>query len=606
MCGIIGALSETRSISKCILNGLEELQNRGYDSMGVSFLSTEYSILKDICKDYKAFLNKLSQTINTNYNGIAHTRWATHGGITHENAHPHKCYQNIFCLVHNGIIENYMDIKKNLLDHSIPFISETDSEVIVNLISYIFYTLHTESNNIYDTVCKSISLASKELNGTFGLVIQCKYLPNHLFCIRWGSPLLIGTSNDLVMVVSEKSAFDISITKYAMLENHDLVILQSNNIIRRFSTSDAYDMKKFIYSHTDYINPYSTWTEKEIREQPMSIRQCLNNGSRIIDGVQLGGLQSVLPQIKQIEHIILIGCGTSYHACLIASIYFRELTLINTVQICDASEFEPLIIPKRGKTCLIIVSQSGETMDAIVALSKFRKAQPGGLVLGVVNVVDSLIACQVDAGVYMNCGKERGVASTKSFSSQVIVLFLIASYFSNSKNYLLSLETLSNRVESILSYAFDIINTQIVSIVNSFQNIFIIGKSYDYIIAMEAALKIKEISYIHSEAYSSSSLKHGPFALLGPNMLVILISTLPSERKKIENAYQEIYARNAPIIVIGYENIQNCPLFIQVSDKHFSYLEANIILQILALQLSISRGINPDYPRNLAKVVTVE
>lgn len=610
MCGILGALSETRTISTPLWNGLGELQNRGYDSMGVSFLHAEegYRIEKDVCQDYRAFLASLRGSVGDAqfYNGIAHSRWATHGGITQENAHPHLCYQDLFCLVHNGIIENHAELRDNLMDHSIPFRSQTDSEVIVNLISFLYSTLSMEDIPPYEAICQSIQAATHELRGTFGLVIQCRTMPHLLFCIRWGSPLLIGTSEELVMVVSEKSAFDPCIKQYTMIDNHDLVVLQSNQIVRRFSNLDPYLMKRLVSSATDNQGDYSTWTEKEIMEQPVAIQNCLNNGSRITEGVQLGGLCSVLPQIRQTNHMILMGCGTSYHACLLAAPYFRQLTLLDTVQVSDASEFETVLIPKRGKTCLVVVSQSGETMDVVLALQRFRRAHPEGLVLGVVNVVDSLLACQVDAGVYMNCGRERGVASTKSFSCQTIVLFLMASFFAGSKDHLCSLATLSDRIACLLPRVSDAIDHHLLPVVRPFQNIFVIGKSFDFFIAMEAALKIKEISYVHSEAYSSSSLKHGPFALLNPEMLVILISTLPTERKKMENAYQEIRARNAPILVISYENMYDCPLYVEVSRQHFSYLEANVVLQVLALRLSLARGIDPDYPRNLAKVVTVE
>lgn len=610
MCGIVGALSETINISSPIWNGIGELQNRGYDSMGVSFLHAKegYRVMKDVCQDYRQFLSSLRASIgDTKYfNGIAHSRWATHGGITHENAHPHLCHQNLFCLVHNGIIENHAEIRQNLLNRSIPFQSQTDSEVIVNLISYLYSVLCEDAVSPYEAVCQSIQAAIHELEGTFGLVIQCKILPHLLFCIRWGSPLLIGTSNDLIMVASEKSAFDTCIRQYTLIDNHDLVVLQSNQIVRRFSNVDPYPMKRLVPSSNDTLGEFSTWTEKEIMEQPLAIEHCLNNGSRITDGVQLGGLRSVLPQIRQTNHIVLVGCGTSYHACLLASFYFRKLTLLDTVQVSDASEFETMMIPKRGKTCLVVVSQSGETMDVIVALQKFRRAHPEGLVLGVVNVVDSLLACQVDAGVYMNCGRERGVASTKSFSCQTIILFLMALFYADSRDHLSALSTLSDRISNLLGHIFDIVDNQILPQVLPFQNIFIVGKSFDHVVAMEAALKIKEISYIHSEAYSSSSLKHGPFALLNEEMLVILISTLPAERKKMENAYQEIHARCAPIMVISYKNMYDCPMYVEVSQDHFSYLEANVVLQLLALKLSLAKGIHPDYPRNLAKVVTVE
>ena len=604
MCGIIGALSE-RSVVQSVIRGLGELQNRGYDSMGVSFVHPKgITVHKDVCTPHSQFLLSLGHSLSsiTYHNGIGHTRWATHGGITRQNAHPHVCYQGLFSLVHNGIIENFLDIRGRL---GVPSQSDTDSEVIVNLISYLYS--QNPCTDPYKGVGDAICRACQQLQGTFGLVIQCALLPDCIFCIRWGSPLWVGRGTDMVMVVSEKSAFDTNITKYTMIDNHDLVVLHNSLTIDRLSSTEEYVMTEVtICQEEDNTGCLTTWTEKEIMDQPEAILRSINNGSRITHGVQLGGLRAVMPQILCTDHILLIGCGTSYHACLLAGTYFRQLTHLQTVQVCDASEFEPLLVPKKGNTCLIVVSQSGETMDVMVALQTFRQTHPTGLVLGVINVVDSMIACQVDAGVYTNCGKERGVASTKSFSCQSIVLFLIASFFGGTRDYLDSLLTLPTRISTLLPRVFHHVDKVLCAYVSQFDNIFIVGKSFDHVIAMEAALKIKEISYIHSEAYSSSSLKHGPFALLNPQMLVILISTIPSERRRIENAYQEIHSRGSPLVVISYENIQHCPYYVPVSRGHFSYLEANTVLQILALRLSLAKGIHPDYPRNLAKVVTVE
>lgn len=616
MCGIIGALSNNISINEPLLQGLNELQNRGYDSMGVSLLISDHSFIihKEICtpdNNLISVLDKRVSHIHNCYNGIAHSRWATHGGVTIANAHPHICYRGDFVLVHNGIIENHHELRQELLQNKIPFRSETDTEVIVNFISHIYSTTTTPTGDedITSTVCKAICTTCNRLQGTFGLVIQYKHLPGKLFCIRFGSPLLVGISDNLVMVVSEKSAFNYRIKNYTPLQNHDLVILDCR--------SEAIDLKRYHMKGLDQIDEskdmcgYNSWTEKEIMEQPAAINRSMNNGSRILstyEEVLLGGLRGLI--VKDIDHIILMGCGTSYHACLMVASYYRTLTMLSTVQVCDGSEFDVSTIAKTGRTCMIVVSQSGETLDIIQSMYKFRTNNPSDIVLGVINVVDSLLATQVDAGVYTNCGKERGVASTKSFTTQVIVLFLIACYFSNHKQHVAPLlhdiSRLSDHIEQMLPRAFKAVRNTFAPIASRFKNIFIIGKSYDFFVAMEASLKIKEITYIHSEAYSSSSLKHGPFALLSSDMLVVLISTVPSERKKIENAYQEITARGSPILLISYENIMDCPYYFPIVSHSFSYLEANCFLQVLALELCTLLGHNPDYPRNLAKVVTVE
>jgi len=617
MCGIIGALSNSISINEPLLQGLNELQNRGYDSMGVSLLTGDHSFIihKEICNPGEnnnliGVLDKHVSHVYNCYNGIAHSRWATHGGVTIANAHPHVCHRGDFVLVHNGIIENHHELRQELIQNDIPFRSETDTEVIANLISHTYSSASPSTEDITSNVCKAICKACNRLQGTFGLVIQYKQLPGKLFCIRFGSPLLVGISDNLVMVVSEKSAFNYRIKNYTPLQNHDLVILDCQ--------TEAIDLQRYHMKDLQQVDDtkdmcgYHSWTEKEIMEQPDAINRSMNNGSRILynnEGVLLGGLRFI-GTIKDIDHVILMGCGTSYHACLLVAQYYRSMTMLSTIQVCDGSEFDVSTIAKTGRTCLIVVSQSGETLDIIQSMHKFRTNNPSDVVLGVINVVDSLLATQVDAGVYTNCGKERGVASTKSFTTQVIVLFLIACYFSDRKQQftplLKDISVLSDHINKMLPRAFEAVRSTFAPFVSRFRNIFIIGKSHDFCIAMEASLKIKEITYIHSEAYSSSSLKHGPFALLNSDMLVILISTVPSERKKIENAYQEIMARGSPILLISYENIMHCPYYFPIQSHSFSYLEANCFLQVLALELCTALGYNPDYPRNLAKVVTVE
>lgn len=617
MCGIVGVISNEYQIVDTLMNGLYELQNRGYDSIGVSLMNNScgFHIHKDVCHhqdDISGLLSKIDKG-EKYYNGIAHSRWATHGGITKENAHPHVCFQNLFALAHNGIIENYKELKEKL--HDIPFLSSTDSEVIVNMIS-LNYRDQDNDTPVMDRVIHSICSTVYQLQGTYGLVIQCKLLPQNLFCIRYGSPLVVGITNKNVMIVSEKSALGQDAHLYFPVDDHDLIILQDDKIkpITRISNVQC-DVVFLENKHisSDDKGVYNTWTEKEIREQPQAINRCIKNGSRILpdnSGVKLGGLLENKEKIAMTDHLLLLGCGTSYHACLLVSHYFRNMkSKLQTVQVCDGSEFDPSFISKSGNTALIVVSQSGETMDLILSIKKFKQSHPTFLILGVINVVDSIIARSVNGGIYTNSGKERGVASTKSFTTQIICLYMMACFFSKCYSIISHLQIIRNLpliIEHNIQKYFDNVKEWLCPFVISFHNMFIIGKSFDYNIAMEASLKIKEISYIHAEAYSSSSLKHGPFALLDENMLVILLSNVPSERTKLENAYQEIKARGAPIIVISYENIEDCPHYLYIPYHYFSYLEANIVLQILALELSLAKNINPDYPKNLAKVVTVE
>jgi glucosamine--fructose-6-phosphate aminotransferase (isomerizing) len=619
MCGIVGVISDDSEIIKTLMNGLYELQNRGYDSMGVCLMDQSgFNVHKDIChhQDDIARLVSYIDASKEYKNGIAHSRWATHGKITRENAHPHICFQNLFSLVHNGIIENFHTLKKQLLEkEKIKFQSDTDSEVVVNMMSFMFHK-QPDDMPVMDRVIHSICSTLPQLQGTYGLVIQFRLLPNNLFCVRYGSPLVVGVYDNGVMIVSEKSALNRDVRTYVPIEDHDLIILQNDKIKPITRISDVHRELVFLKNTNtvfDDKGDYKTWTEKEIMEQPVAIERCIKNGSRILpdnSGVKLGGLMENKEKIDNTDHLILLGCGTSHHACLLVSQYFRSMkNRIQTVQVCDGSEFDVSYIPKSGNTTLIVLSQSGETMDLLLSIRKFRQAQPESLVLGVINVVDSVIARAVDAGLYTNSGKERGVASTKSFTTQVVTMYLIACFFSSCYTISSHLQIVRNLpliVDHNLPKYFKAVRDKLTQYVIQFSNIFIVGKSFDYHIAMESALKIKEISYIHAEAYSSSSLKHGPFALLDEKMLVILLSNVPSERSKLENAYQEIKARHAPILVISYENINDCPYYMNIPYHYFSYLEANIVLQIVALELSLSKGIHPDYPKNLAKVVTVE
>ena len=445
MCGIVGVLSNNKSVVNILNDGLHELQNRGYDSIGFSLLNKSFLIQKEVCNHKGDDIDKLFSILDNDnddyHNGIAHSRWATHGGITHENAHPHICSRGLFALVHNGIIENFKELKGQLLNENkdLVFLSETDTEVIVNMISSTFSRRSPSPETqtlLTKVIAHAICSVAQQLQGTYGLVVQCRLTPNHLYCIRYGSPLVVGIASHYIIIVSEKAAFSDDVNAYFPMEDHDLVILchDKENPVTRVHG----DTIVFIENRPQPMDDkqgYSSWTEKEIMEQPDAIQRCIKNGSRILpdnNGVQLGGLLENKEKIDQTDHLILLGCGTSHHACLLAAHYFRTMkNNIQTVQVCDGSEFHTSIIAKTvSRTTLIVVSQSGETMDLLLAIHRFREHCPDGLVLGIINVVDSIIARSVDGGVYTNSGKERGVASTKSFTSQIISLYLTCCFFS--------------------------------------------------------------------------------------------------------------------------------------------------------------------------------
>jgi glucosamine--fructose-6-phosphate aminotransferase (isomerizing) len=617
MCGIFGlVLLENDNLYKLIINGLIQLQNRGYDSAGLCTINEDkFDIYKYASTNEINAIEKLTSTqfkpLENCYIGFGHNRWATHGGKTDINAHPHLSNSGNFCIVHNGIIENYKELKHYLLSEGFNFKSQTDTEVIVNLIELNY----KKYNSVYDSIKNTIM----SLKGTYGLIIQSMIEPNTLYCVRNGSPLLVGQTEDKVIVTSEQSGFCGFISNYITLHNDDICIIsrENNPLSISVKTKQSYKKKNvtiFDYEMTPY--PFTHWTLKEIYQQPEIILNAINKGGRIKNEteVKLGGLEQYSNSLKSINNIILLGCGTSYFAGLYGMYYFKHLCNFNTIQVFDGAEFDENDIPKIGTTSLILISQSGETKDLhrCIEIAKNRNL----ITIGIVNVVDSLIAREVDCGIYCNAGKEVGVASTKAFTSQVVCLSMAAIWFSSLHNVnkqkraklICDLHNLSNDIKMTLEEC----NSKILDIANNFNanNMFILGKGTDEFIAKEGALKIKEISYIHSEGYSSSSLKHGPFALLDENFPVIILNLDQNQSIKTMNCYQEVSSRNSPIIFIT-NNINicddnTCKYIIVPENKSYASLLGIIPIQLFAYYLSVNKGINPDKPKNLAKVVTVE
>jgi len=635
MCGISVFISKNeKDILIKLLASLNQLQNRGYDSAGIAYINSEdnkANIIKFASSNNEDSLKNIENEIMINniesFTAFGHTRWATHGAKNKDNSHPHKSYHNKIILVHNGIIENYLELKNFLISKNYLFKSETDTEVIANLIEYYYLS----NDNL--SIEKSIEKSCERMSGTWALAILNTDDVNSIYITRNGSPLLIGENENILICTSEVSGFCNNLSNYIRLENKN--ILKINNGI--IGNNQKYTKIIPIENKLDEIScePFSHWTIKEIFEQPKTIMQSFNNGGRISNNVvKLGGLDYLLPFLKNIDNIILLGCGTSLHACMIAKYYFHENTDFN-IFYYDASEFIEDFIPKYDKNIVIYCSQSGETRDLyknIELCSKYNCIN-----LGVVNVTDSLIANSVHCGVYMNAGREVAVASTKSFTSSVIILSLISILFSqNIKSYpnlnnisnitkIQDLRDLSNQVENMLHNNSFIeqskkIQNKILNIIKdcNMNSIFILGKGKMSAIAKEAALKIKEITYIHAEGYSSGSLKHGPFALLNENSIVILIMD-ENNMHSIINTYEEIKSRGAYIFIITeldsnihigneYTNEFRFKTYTLNIPKNSSYQEILVIiaLQYLAYKISIEKGINPDRPRNLAKVVTVD
>lgn len=613
MCGIVGYLGSDNCY-EYIMSGLKFLQNRGYDSTGVSTIyNSELQTIKcastninDSIKDVDKLLFDLSNKINISGSAIGHTRWATHGSKNNINAHPHHDSKNRIAVVHNGIIENFQELKDELISKKYTFRSHTDTEAISILIGMFLDEEEHPTN--------AIKKAVEKLSGTWALAIIHKDYPNSLWITRNGSPLLLGIEDDFVMIASEQIAFGKYIKKYIVLDNHDIIeITHDGNKIKYDTDIHRYNIKEKIYNNleNEHIpNGFSHWMLKEIMEQPNSIIRSINNGGRIESDstVRLGGLDICKSRLLEINHIILLGCGTSLHSGMWSLEIFKDICDFYTVTAIDGAEFSVKDIPKNGVTGLILLSQSGETSDLYRCI---KIAKEKNLVtIGVVNVPDSLIARETDCGTYLNSGREVAVASTKSFTNQCVVLSMIAIWFSQNKNICISkrkriikdIQNLSYDVNEILKNCKNV-KSKVSDCINN-ESMFILGKGQNYAIAKEGSLKIKEVTYIHAEGYSSSALKHGPFAMIKKDLPVIIIDTDDEHRDKNKSAYQEIYARDAKIIKIT--DIYNNKDLIIKKNKTFHGVLANVYLQLLSYYISISMNYNPDFPRNLAKVVTVE
>ena len=621
MCGIFGIITtlKNQDIYKIIINGLIQLQNRGYDSSGICTLNNnnfeihKYAStneLSSIDKLLSLNLSNLEKLVDNNiYLGIGHNRWATHGGKTDTNAHPHTSNDKKFVLVHNGIIENYQELKSFLIKNDYEFYSQTDTEVIVNLISYHY--------NIQKNTFNALQKTIEQLQGTYGVIVMNNLEPEKMYAVRNGSPLLVGITDEYAIITSEQSGFCNMVNNYITLNNDDICVITKNIHKINIETSNQYIHKKVNISNYDLTpEPYKHWTIKEINDQPNTIFNTINRGGRIKNNseVKLGGPESKIDLLKNIQNIIILGCGTSYHAGMYGAYYLKTLCNFNNVQVIDGAELNEYDIPKNGKTGFLLISQSGETKDLHRCI---EIAQKNNIVtIGIINVVDSLIAREVDCGIYCNAGREMGVASTKAFTSQVICLSMLAIWFAQIHNIneikriqmIKDLHNLSNDFKNIL----DNIDSKIKTIslkMKDYNNLFLLGKGTDEFIAKEGSLKIKEISYIHSEGYSASSLKHGPFALLDENFPTIIINCHDEHTTKVLNCFEEVHSRNSPIMIITNNNLdlkKECSIIQINKNNSYGSLLAIVPLQLLAYYLSINRGINPDIPKNLAKVVTVE
>jgi len=611
MCGIVAYIGNKEAYP-ILIKGLKRLEYRGYDSAGIALINGETTIYKKKGKvaDLEEAIQgkKISGKI-----GMGHTRWATHGEPNDTNAHPHISENGHFTLIHNGIIENYATLKKYLEKNGYSFKSETDTEVLVNLIEYIYLKGKV-------SVELAVRLALSKVIGAYGLVIASPNEPEMLIAARKGSPLVIGIGNGEYLIASDATPIVEYTNSVVYLNNDNVAVIKKSELILK--TIDNATLIPKIQTLDLGIsaiekNGYDHFMLKEIFEQPRSILDTFRGRvAHNLGYIKLGGLLDVMPRIDKARRIIIIGCGTSWHAGMVGEYLIEEFARI-PVEVEYASEFRyrsPVIYPD---DVVIAISQSGETADTMAAIALAKEA--GALVLGVSNVVGASIPRETHAGVYTHAGPEIGVASTKAFTAQVTVLTMFAFMIGHRRGVLKenqyremikALVEIPDKIAHILEYDKDF--KTIAELYKNANNFLYLGRGYFFPVALEGALKLKEISYIHAEGYPAAEMKHGPIALIDENMPVVVIAAKDKSYDKIVSNIQEIKARKGIVIAIVTEGdtiikeMADHVLEIPATHEALAPLLAVVPLQLLSYYIAVLRGCNVDQPRNLAKSVTVE
>jgi len=611
MCGIVGYIGEKQAYP-ILINGLKRLEYRGYDSAGIALLNNKVNIYKKQGKVADLEKHVLKDDISGNI-GIGHTRWATHGEPNDINAHPHVSMNGHFILIHNGIIENYGRLKEKLIDRGYTFKTETDTEVLANLIEYIYLKGQVSAEI-------AVRLALSKVVGAYGLAIICKDEPDKLIAARKGSPLVIGVGEGEYFIASDATPIVEHTKSVIYLNDDDVAILGQDGLTLKTIKNDKLTPKvQKIDLEIDAIekNGFDHFMLKEIFEQPRSILDTFRGRISLDKNeIHLGGLYHVMPKLIEAKRIIIIGCGTSWHAGLVGEYLIEDLARI-PVEVEYASEFRyrnPIITEK---DIVIAISQSGETADTLAAIKMAKEA--GATVLGICNVVGSSIPRETDAGVYTHAGPEIGVASTKAFTAQVTVLAMIAMLLGHERKHISEkdynvlineLNDIPAKIEKILTHNDDVLKVS--KLYKDVTNFLYLGRGYLYPVALEGALKLKEISYIHAEGYPAAEMKHGPIALIDEKMPVVVIATKDKSYEKIVNNIQEVKARKGVVIAIVSEGdkiieaMADHVLEIPEVREELSALLTVIPLQLLSYHIAVLRSCNVDQPRNLAKSVTVE
>lgn len=607
MCGIV-AYTGFRDARPILIEGLKRLEYRGYDSAGIAIVNNGLKVKKSAGR-----ISVLEgQILNDDLRGtcgMAHTRWATHGAPNDVNAHPHTDASGRIALIHNGIIENYKSLRTYLEHRGVEFKSETDTEVLVQLIGH-FYTKDLET---------AVRTALQDVRGTYGIAVVCSEEPGKIVAARKGSPLIIGVGDGEYVVASDAAAIVQHTTQVIYLNDGEMAVVWDDGF--KTTTLDAMPVNKEVTEleitlEDIELSGHEHFMLKEILEQPAAMADCMRGRVTANDGrIHLGGLANLTRELVRTKRFILTGCGTAWHAGLIGEYLFEDLARI-PAEVEYASEFRyrnPVIEPG---TVVIAISQSGETADTLAALREAR--DKGALAIGAVNVVGSTIARETDAGVYLHVGPEIGVASTKAYIGQVLVLTMIALYLGRRRHlsqpdlqaYIEALDSIPDMVRRITQQSADI--RVVADKFKDSENWLYLGRGYNYPTALEGALKLKEISYIHAEGMPAAEMKHGPIALITKDMPVVFIATKNSQYDKVISNIEEVRARSGRVIAVATEGDKDIAslaehvFYVPDVPEPLQPLVTIIPLQLLAYHAAVLRGCDVDKPRNLAKSVTVE
>jgi glucosamine--fructose-6-phosphate aminotransferase (isomerizing) len=609
MCGIVGYVGMQESVP-ILLEGLRRLEYRGYDSAGVAILNGDGIKIEKAAGKIGVLEKKIAAAHPVGTLGIAHTRWATHGEPNTVNAHPHTDCKGRIAVVHNGIIENYSTLKTALQKEGHRFTTDTDTEVLAHLIEKFF-----EGN-----LEKAVASALKHVTGTFGIAVICQDDPGKIVGARHGSPLVVGICDgDEYLLASDVSAIIRHTNQVVYLDDEEMVVLTSAGIhtttLREETVAKKVETVDWDLSTIEKAG-YAHFMLKEIFEQPQSLRNTLRGRLLLEEGTaRLGGLNMSEREMRQIDRVIITACGTSWHAGLIGEYLIEELARL-PVEVEYASEFRYRNPILKSGTVVLAISQSGETADTLAAMREAKRK--GARVLGVCNAVGSTIARESDGGVYIHAGPEIGVASTKAFTSQVAALTLFTLYLGrlgqlspeSGAELTRALSEIPDKIERILANADSV---RAIASANAHHNNFLyLGRGVNFPVALEGALKLKEISYIHAEGYPAAEMKHGPIALIDENMPVVFVCTQDSAYEKVLSNMEEVRARKGKIIAVASEGDTHVAkkadhvLFVPHTLGPLMPLLSVIPLQLLAYYIAVERGCDVDQPRNLAKSVTVE